>query len=140
MCETLGDYEGVCCSEEHIQPLAKEIGLGPSLYLITIRKLTCFFLMISLLNLPVYLFLWFSNDTIPTTMGDLMARLSLGSISQDTTKCSSMNYASSTTLKIQCPNKFGRLQNLTYLGIGKDDNTNCPSLLKTPIKSLNENF
>lgn len=75
----LGDYPG-CCSEGSVRPMAKEIGLGPSLFLISTRKLMCFFFLIAVLNLPVYLFLWFSNDTKPITIGDILGKLSLGGI------------------------------------------------------------
>lgn len=68
-----------------------------------------FFFFVSLINLPVYLFLWYSNDATPTTLGDTLARLSLGSVSANAASCNSMNYASSTTIKIQCQNKYGQL-------------------------------
>lgn len=78
-CDDLGNYHG-CCSTGEIKPMAKEIGLGPTMFLITAKKLAWFFLLVSILNIPIYLFLWNSNDTIPITIGDVLAKLSLGGI------------------------------------------------------------
>lgn len=139
-CAHLGDYEGFCCKDD-IEDLAKEIGLGPSLYLITTWKLTCFFFIVSLLNVPVYMFLWYSDGgSVHATIGDNLAKLSLGSIGTSTTGCNYMNYASSPTFKIQCKNKFSKLQEIDYLGISKNDNTTCPILLKTPLEEMKNSF
>ena len=99
MCDSVGDYAG-CCSEGDIKPMTKEIGLGPSLFLISVRKLMCLFLFLSVINIPIYLFLWFSNDTLPITVGDYLGKLSLGGITQSKTMCNSQNYASSDKLVI----------------------------------------
>ena len=97
--------------------LAKEIGPGPSLYLITLKKLSCFFFFVSILYIPVYLFLWFSDDTIPGTFGDVLGKMTLGSVGKSSTTCNFMNYAKVTSIVIQCPNKLGKLQELQSLQI-----------------------
>ena len=135
ICDALGDYAG-CCDRGEVKPMAKEIGLGPTLFLITVRKLTCFFLIVSILNIPVYLFLWFSNDTIPITVGDILGKLSLGGITQSQTMCNSMNYASAETLKIQCKNKISEIDSVLFLGIGSSTSVKCPSLLNSTEEAL----
>lgn len=135
LCDRLGDYAG-CCDEGAIKPLAKEIGLGPSLFLITVRKVMCFFFVISILNVPVYLFLWFSNDTTPITLGDYMGKLSLGGITQTQTKCDSMNYASTETVKIQCNNQISQIESIHFLGIGSTKEAKCKTMLTSTEDEL----
>lgn len=116
ICDDLGDYAG-CCGSGNIKPMAKEIGLGPSLFLITVRKLTCFFFLVSVINIPIYMFLWFSDDTFPITVGDYLGKLSLGSITQSKAMCNSNNYAATDILKIQCRNKISELESIKFVGI-----------------------
>jgi hypothetical protein len=55
-----------------IEDINKKIGLGPSLYLMTVKSLCCFFFLITILNTPVYFFYYtagkgFNSNSTATT-------------------------------------------------------------------------
>ena len=81
ICSSLGGYPLFECCEKKVSPLAKEIGLGPTMFLMSSKALSCLFFILTLINLPVYLFYYSSNDyevhSIPI---DLFPKLSLGNI------------------------------------------------------------
>ena len=41
--------------------MAKEIGLGPTMFLISAKSLACFFLVLTFINVPTYMFFYASN-------------------------------------------------------------------------------
>lgn len=56
ICDSVGYLK--CCGKAEITELAKEIGVGPALFLMSTKSLTIFFLLISIINVPVYFFYW----------------------------------------------------------------------------------
>ena len=69
ICDNLGRYPCPCpcqkttITSEDITQMGKEIGVGPALFLMTTKTLIWFFILMTILNLPVYLFLFNSNQT-----------------------------------------------------------------------------
>lgn len=83
-----------CCDEEDVTNLAKELNIGPTMFLMTVKQLIKFFIFLSFLNIPCYLFYFQSNNRAASR--DLVAifgALSLGNIGEQGDVCSSMNYA-----------------------------------------------
>ena len=48
ICTKLGSFQG-----DSIQPIAKDLGVGPTLYLLTLKQLIKLFMTLSVLNAPV---------------------------------------------------------------------------------------
>ena len=43
--------------------MAEEIGLGPTMFLISAKSLAWFFFVITIINIPTYMFFYNSNET-----------------------------------------------------------------------------
>ena len=75
--------------------MAKQIGVGPALFLMSTRALAWFFLFLTILNIPVMLFYGLgnrdSNDTQSVTESPFTV-LSLGNVGQSTAACGETNY------------------------------------------------
>ena len=76
--------------------MARELGIGPALFLMFTKSMGWFFLFISILNLPVLYFFWVGNpdgaEMSATT--DAFARMTLGNIGQDSIGCGERSYES----------------------------------------------
>ena len=70
-----------CCSKPTTE-MAKQIGVGPTLFLMSTKALAWFFLFLTLINIPVLLF--YSKGNVNSersdTGKDVFAYLSLGNI------------------------------------------------------------
>ena len=84
-----------CCSKPTTE-MAKQIGVGPTLFLMSTKALAWFFLFLTLINIPVLLF--YSKGNVNSersdTGKDVFAYLSLGNIGQSSDSCGLANYAS----------------------------------------------
>lgn len=60
-CASLGYYPICCCKQQPISKMAKEIGVGPTIFLMSTARLGWFFVLLSILNIPLYLFFYTSN-------------------------------------------------------------------------------
>ena len=49
-----------CCSKNKntITEMATQLGAGPSMFLIGMKQLMYFFIVMSIINIPIYVFLW----------------------------------------------------------------------------------
>ena len=61
ICEELGYYPVCCCKQKPVSSMAKEIGLGPTMFLISAKSLAWFFVVLTILNVPTYMFFYASN-------------------------------------------------------------------------------
>ena len=100
--DRLGAYElFTCCSKKKtkISELSKEIGLGPSIFLMSTKSMIFLFFWLTILNLPVYVLFYKANDQEPAaSVQDYVAKLSLGNIVYPSDHaCNSINYASQIT-------------------------------------------
>ena len=75
--------------------MARAIGIGPALFLMTTKALGWFFFFISLLNIPVLYFYYTGNpdnSENSVTTDNMFSRLTLGNIGQDSITCGSFDY------------------------------------------------
>lgn len=61
ICDELGYYPVCWCKQKPVSPMAKEIGLGPTMFLISAKALAWFFVVLTILNVPTYMFFYESN-------------------------------------------------------------------------------
>jgi hypothetical protein len=77
------------CCDSPVTPLAKEIGLGPTMFLMSTKALSILFFFLTIINLPVYLFFYQSNDyEVQNIPIDFFPKISLGNIGQAENACS----------------------------------------------------
>jgi len=83
---------------------------------------------LSVLNFPVYLFFYESNQTANCSSRNIQEcfdKLSLGSIGQNEVACSTLNFAKSREINFSCSSKFAKLTDIKFIGISKADTSNC---------------
>lgn len=70
-----------CCTGD-TSDLAKQIGIGPTLFLMSTKALAWFFLAISILNIPVLMFYYKGNNdsSASQAVDGIFAKLSLGNV------------------------------------------------------------
>jgi hypothetical protein len=56
--DSIGYHPFSQCCQSPITPLAKELGIGPSLFLLSTKSLAYLFLILTIINIPVYIFFW----------------------------------------------------------------------------------
>jgi hypothetical protein len=93
--ENLGALPVCKCCKKPTSDMAKQIGIGPSLFLMSTKALAWFFLFLSIVNIPILLF--YSKGNINAERSESgknwFAALSLGNIGQSTSACGEANYA-----------------------------------------------
>ena len=72
ICDELGAYPMCCGKQKDITLMAKEIGVGPTMFLLSTKHLAYFFVFLSILNIPIYMFFNTSNQSgVDCTLGNL---------------------------------------------------------------------
>jgi hypothetical protein len=56
LCDTLGVLPILRCCNPKASPLAQEIGIGASLFLMTTKAMATLFLVLTILNIPIFAF------------------------------------------------------------------------------------
>jgi hypothetical protein len=85
------------------------------------NSLGCFFMLLTILNLPIYLFYYQSNDFHSSNIAkDYFTRLSLANVANTQYACDSVNILTTKSLNLTCHN--GLISELNYLGVTKKDN------------------
>lgn len=118
--DAVGHYDAAwapCIKKDKVTALAKEIGLGPSMFLMNTKMIGVFFFIISLLNIPVFMFLWHSDDRMLMSLPEVLAKLTLASLNPHSVSCNKFNYVTKTQLKIECPHKYDKLTKLEFMGV-----------------------
>jgi len=111
--------------KKKITYMAKEIGLGPSLFLITTKELLKLFLVLSLINIPTLLFIYEYNDYASIDTFNFFTMFSLGNMAENGKVCSIVNLAQENKIPIVCPNRNSKIQKFVSVGFSKDDNVYC---------------
>lgn len=62
ICEELGMLPACKCCVKNTSSMAKQIGVGPALFLMSTKALSWFFLFLTILNIPVMLFYGLGNQ------------------------------------------------------------------------------
>ena len=128
-------------SEQEISPMASQIGLGPSLFLMSTKALGYFFLLLTILNIPLFLFYnWgYQEEANAITATNIFSRLSIGNIGTDSLTCSETNLfqieqAKSTSSDAQFLSQFtkanltchmGHIGQLKLIGLVESEDYGC---------------
>ena len=104
-----------------IPKAAKNIGLGPSLFLLSLKSYLRLFLVLSIMSVPACVLLASGNEVSQSTtdagLARLFAKTTLGNIGyQEAFSCSSYNIAAMTDkLELRCPR--GTLDKIISVGL-----------------------
>ena len=99
------------------------------------KSLALLFLIITILNIPVYAFYYSGNITKISSGGetkqafsysDYFAMLSLGNIGQSQNACAETNIAFEKEMVMAC--SYGHLAQFESFGLSKDDDSICTTL------------
>ena len=119
ICDELGGHSWCCCCTNRIKvtDMAKAIGVGPTLFLMSTKSLACLFFILTIINIPVYMFYFNSNPASNTisTPQDYFNAMSLGNIGESTYSCDISNWAKERKLTLSCD--IGTLAEFRYLGL-----------------------
>ena len=78
ICDHLGRYS--LCGRTKVSLMAKELGLGPAIFLMSTKALTLLFFFLTIINVPVYAFFYQANDVEVQSPQDYFAKLSIGNL------------------------------------------------------------
>jgi len=98
VCEELGTLPICKRCVKDTSPMAKQVGVGPALFLMSTKALSWFFLFLTILNIPVMLFYGRGNgqgndaSSIVSSPSDAFTVLSLGNVGQSSAACGETNY------------------------------------------------
>ena len=105
------------------------------MYLLQTKAITILFMVLILINAPVYLFFYASNEDQPTRVQDFFMKVSLGNIGGLQSSCVSLNWATTVDVSLSCGSKFSELTELEFIGIATDDETSCTTIQELPKES-----
>ena len=87
--DEIGNYPNPCSKKDyHITRLSQEIGIGPSMFLLTIKQTIWLFFIFTVLNIPIYIILNACSNSQTTSLKSYLSILSLASLNVKT----EMNY------------------------------------------------
>ena len=130
----------MCCINKArwVTPAAREIGIGPTLFLMTQKAFAYMFAFFVIINLPIFFF-YSTGGKGPTTEDsaadgaqatDVFAKISLGNLGVSGYACSNVNIAQvgynsfdRKKFNFVCP--YGTMRQITQFGIQKNDNQSC---------------
>ena len=138
ICEDMSSLSNFnCCVKRRITKVQKSLGIGPSLYLLSLKSYIKLFTLISIIAVPKCLILSSGNHADGEDVGggiaELFSRVSLGNIGlQSDVTCGQTNVAQDFTkgatqkLSIECP--IGKLSKIVALGLSREvDQQICQS-------------
>lgn len=114
---------------EWVTEEARAIGLGPVLFLHTMKALAYLFLFFSLVNIPLFMFYLRGEPSAedgvePARFTDVFGRLSMGALGVSGFACSNFNIAKGhKEFYLHCPS--GTIRELFEFGMQKIDNQSC---------------
>mmetsp|Transcript_32988 Transcript_32988/g.50481 ORF Transcript_32988/g.50481 Transcript_32988/m.50481 type:complete len:131 (+) Transcript_32988:1290-1682(+) len=113
--------------KREIPDFVRDIGLGPALYLLTLKSLGKIFLSLTILNIPSFIFFYSGTESTNrnlTGMSKFFAQFSLGNLGEQGLHCSNINLAQSDpTVEISCSS--GTLSHIVSYGLKKDLEHTC---------------
>ena len=92
------------------------------------KALSQLFLLLTIINIPVYVFYHNSNPievTKPEFLG-VFSSFSLGNIAERAGSCDAVNFAIGNEINLKC--SYGSLENIMYYGFAKEDDASCLSI------------
>jgi len=130
LCDYVGNNPWLCCCRDaRISEMSQEIGVGPTMFLMSAKSLAILFFVLTIINIPCYVFYFGSSASSAniSTPQDLFNALSLGNIGEAAHACDVINWAQDTTVSLSC--NVGTLTSIRYMGLTKADDSTCTSLL-----------
>lgn len=112
---------------EWVTPCAREIGLGPTLFIMTHKALFYLFAFFFVINLPLIFF--YSNGSGTAVQEepkftDFFAKISLGNLGTSDYTCANINAAKNEkTFDLRCD--YGTMREFSEFGLQKADNQTC---------------
>lgn len=100
--ESLGLLPIMMCCNKKPSPLAQELGIGASLFLMTTRSLGTFFVILTIINIPIFAFYYSGTQSASqgegsaseaTSFTDYFSLLSLGNAGTSSYACDSVNFS-----------------------------------------------
>lgn len=140
ICENLGSlaFFKWCCGLDDTTEMAKQIGIGASLFLMSTKVFAIFFFILFLINIPVMIFYAGGVDhgeQAERSMFDYFSIMSLGNVGSPGYTCGEQNLAkfnigqkNSMFMELSCG--FGTLGPLIDVGLSKDNKNSCKKLLR----------
>lgn len=127
----------MCCikGNKWITPAAREIGIGPTLFLMTQKAFAYMFFLFMIINIPLIIFYsaghgGVKDDKKDAQFTDVFGQLSIGNLGVSDYACANLNIAKvgynsfdKKKLQFNCP--YGTMRNFTQYGIQKKDNQSC---------------
>lgn len=145
-----------CCMKDKTSDMARQLGVGPTLFLMSTKAFSWFFLALTILNVPIIMFFGSGNAAGEyRQLPDLFSIVSMGNVGQSDYSCGSVNMAE---LYMKDPKMFGysateqiddyerisqfnlncgigsTISGLVHVGIGKNESANCKEILLEPKK------
>jgi hypothetical protein len=149
MCANLGNLSICHNKTTHPSDLAKELGIGATMFLISTRAMAWLFFALTIINIPVFAFYYNGTSTrahkidkSELVFGDYFAMLSLGNIGQSAFSCGNTNFSQieadknfETYANIELSCGYGsQLGKLLEIGLIKDDKAVCGMLYTDPVR------
>ena len=93
VCESLGSLPFLVCQKGEATEMAKQIGIGPTLFLMSARAFAWFFLLLSIVNVPLLLLYGFSREDtwLDADYLNVFSYFSLGNVGSNTFSCRTMD-------------------------------------------------
>jgi len=139
LCDYVGNNPWLCCCRDaRISEMSQEIGVGPTMFLMSAKSLAILFFVLTIINIPCYVFYYGSSADSASIKSpqDLFNALSLGNIGQAAHACDVINWAQDATVSLSC--NVGTLTSIRYMGVTKTDDQTCTSLLNA--KSIDDSL
>ena len=133
LCDDIGWLAPSNCCVRPTQSMSQEIGLGPALFLMSTKAYAWFFLLLSLINIPLFLLYARANNK---PFSSVYTDFSLGNVGQSYVTCESSQYGGlllgyahndkkmfdgNRTLRLEClhGSKLGSLLQIGFTAPGK---------------------
>lgn len=132
MMEGLGSYQNPyfkipCLKEERITEMAKEIGIGPTMFLLSVKQIFKLFFLLLILNMPIYVYLSQTHDSLRTG-GNILTFFSsftLGALGQGEPTCSEIDVLQDFNMNLTCGHPFATIEDITHVGLVLNDESTC---------------
>lgn len=134
--DRLGNYQlARCCCREKPSAMAKQVGIGPTMFLLSTKAMSFFFFFLTILNLPV-LYVYYNGSRVNSeasggvqveSFTDQFIKFSLGNIGQSSLSCASANLAHESKITLTCGG-YSKLGKMRRVGLIKNNDENCNTI------------
>ena len=103
------------------------------------KSLGLLFMVLTLINMPVFVFYSQASTGVATNLAEAFAALSFGNLGRSSEVCEVINFATEQTIDFSCG--VGVLTELKFFGISKsDDSARCSAISKQKESQKFKNF